>query len=98
MSAVLPADGQSRFRPQDRETTLVNASSLLGESGRTECRDCDLGFSKALQMAGKGEIVLDSGWLAARSTEVQFTGTQLTTTHPPSGPTMPWMEAVVPGT
>ncbi|XVE63002.1 hypothetical protein DITRI_Ditri06bG0164900 [Diplodiscus trichospermus] len=45
-----------------------------------------------------GKIVLDSGWLAARSTEVQLTGTQLTTTHPPTGPTSPWMEAVVPGT
>ncbi|XP_052734776.1 mannosylglycoprotein endo-beta-mannosidase isoform X2 [Vigna angularis] len=41
---------------------------------------------------------LDSGWLAARSTEVQFTGTQLTTTHPPTGPTSPWMEALVPAT
>ncbi|KAJ3688025.1 hypothetical protein LUZ61_017189 [Rhynchospora tenuis] len=42
--------------------------------------------------------VLDSGWLAARSTEVSLTGVQLTTTHPPSGPTAPWMEASVPGT
>ncbi|KAJ4772642.1 Beta-mannosidase [Rhynchospora pubera] len=42
--------------------------------------------------------VLDSGWLAARSTEVSLTGVQLTTTHPPSGPTTPWMEASVPGT
>lgn len=49
-------------------------------------------------MAEIGKIVLDSGWLAARSTEVQLTGTQLTTTHPPSGPTSPWMEAAVPGT
>ncbi|KAF2316902.1 hypothetical protein GH714_042243 [Hevea brasiliensis] len=49
-------------------------------------------------MAKIGKIVLDSGWLAARSTEVQLTGTQLTTTHPPSGPTSPWMEADVPGT
>ncbi|KAK4282804.1 hypothetical protein QN277_014135 [Acacia crassicarpa] len=45
-----------------------------------------------------GKTTLDSGWLAARSTEVQFSGTQLTTTHPPTGPTSPWMEAVVPGT
>ncbi|OMO99177.1 Glycoside hydrolase, family 2, immunoglobulin-like beta-sandwich [Corchorus olitorius] len=45
-----------------------------------------------------GKIVLDSGWLAARSTEVELTGTQLTTTQPPTGPTAPWMEAVVPGT
>ncbi|KAK8620770.1 hypothetical protein V6N13_067232 [Hibiscus sabdariffa] len=44
------------------------------------------------------KTVLDSGWLAARSTEVPLTGIQLTTTHPPPGPTSPWMEAVVPGT
>ncbi|EEF49833.1 mannosylglycoprotein endo-beta-mannosidase [Ricinus communis] len=49
-------------------------------------------------MAKIGKTVLDSGWLAARSTEVQFNGTQLTTTHPPSGPTEPWMEAAIPGT
>jgi len=41
---------------------------------------------------------LDSGWVAARSTEVHFTGTQLTTTHPPTGSTSPWMEALVPST
>ncbi|CAL1393459.1 unnamed protein product [Linum trigynum] len=42
--------------------------------------------------------VLDSGWIAARSTEVKLTGIQLTTTNPPSvGPKSPWMEAVVPG-
>ncbi|KAL2469207.1 Mannosylglycoprotein endo-beta-mannosidase [Forsythia ovata] len=46
-----------------------------------------------------GKRVLDKGWLAARSTEVEFTGIQLTTTNPPSSvPTSPWMEAVVPGT
>ncbi|KAL3538103.1 hypothetical protein ACH5RR_001469 [Cinchona calisaya] len=45
-----------------------------------------------------GKVVLDKGWLAARSTEIELTGVQLTTTHPPSGPTSPWMEAVVPGT
>lgn len=47
-----------------------------------------------------GKTVLDKGWLAARSTEVELTGIQLTTTHPPSSaPTkLPWMEAVVPGT
>ncbi|XP_020961094.1 mannosylglycoprotein endo-beta-mannosidase [Arachis ipaensis] len=44
------------------------------------------------------KTVLDSGWLAARSTEVQFTGIQLTTTHPPTSPTSPWMQALVPGT
>lgn len=43
--------------------------------------------------------VLDSGWLAARSTEVSATGVQLTTTQPPSfPPSAPWMEASVPGT
>ncbi|KAK6911545.1 Glycoside hydrolase family 2, catalytic domain [Dillenia turbinata] len=46
-----------------------------------------------------GKTVLDSGWLAARSTEVDLNGVQLTTTHPPSSPpSLPWMEAVVPGT
>ncbi|KAK4850793.1 hypothetical protein QYF36_009863 [Acer negundo] len=48
--------------------------------------------------AETGKTKLDSRWLAARSTEVQLTGTQLTTTHPPAGPTAPWMDAVVPGT
>lgn len=41
---------------------------------------------------------LDSGWLAARSTEISLSGVELTTTHPPSQPTKPWMEGVVPGT
>lgn len=45
-----------------------------------------------------GKIVLDKGWLAARSTEVELSGVQLTTTHPPSASADPWMEAVVPGT
>lgn len=49
-------------------------------------------------MAEIGKTKLDSGWLAARSTDIQLTGTQLTTTHPPAGPSSPWMEAVVPGT
>ncbi|KAI8026876.1 Mannosylglycoprotein endo-beta-mannosidase [Camellia lanceoleosa] len=50
-------------------------------------------------MAEIGNTKLDSGWLAARSTEVELTGVQLTTTHPPSSaPNSPWMEAVVPGT
>ncbi|KAJ4829335.1 hypothetical protein Tsubulata_015568 [Turnera subulata] len=52
-------------------------------------------------MANKtNKIVLDSGWVAARSTEVHLTGTQLTTTQPPSTtkPTAPWMPALVPGT
>ncbi|CAI9102221.1 OLC1v1000454C1 [Oldenlandia corymbosa var. corymbosa] len=49
-------------------------------------------------MAELGKTVLDKGWLAARSTEVELTGVQLTTTDPPSGPINPWMEAVIPGT
>ncbi|KAJ0977496.1 hypothetical protein J5N97_012970 [Dioscorea zingiberensis] len=49
-------------------------------------------------MAEIGKRKLDSGWLAARSTEIELTGVQLTTTHPPSGPSAPWMEAEVPGT
>ncbi|KAH7667009.1 Mannosylglycoprotein endo-beta-mannosidase protein [Dioscorea alata] len=49
-------------------------------------------------MAKIGKTRLDSGWLAARSTEIDLTGVQLTTTHPPSGPSSPWMEAAVPGT
>ncbi|KAK7277929.1 hypothetical protein RJT34_22948 [Clitoria ternatea] len=48
--------------------------------------------------AEQGKTSLDSGWLAARSSDVPFTGTQLTTTHTPSGPTSPWMEALVPST
>ncbi|KAI0497438.1 hypothetical protein KFK09_020663 [Dendrobium nobile] len=49
-------------------------------------------------MATVGKTKLESGWLAARSTEVEVTGVQLTTTTPPSGPSAPWMEAAVPGT
>jgi len=48
-----------------------------------------------------GKQVLDTGWLAARSTEVELTGVQLTTTDPPAaGPdtVAPWMPAAVPGT
>ncbi|KAL3843961.1 hypothetical protein ACJIZ3_001364 [Penstemon smallii] len=44
-----------------------------------------------------GKRLLDKGWLAVRSTEVDLTGVQLTTTDPPSDQ-HPWMEAVVPGT
>lgn len=47
---------------------------------------------------GIGKRVLDKGWLAARSTEVDLTGVELTTTHSPSAQQSPWMEAVVPGT
>lgn len=46
----------------------------------------------------QGKKVLEEGWLAARSTDIQLTGIQLTTTHPPSSDTLHWMPAVVPGT
>ncbi|MED6220111.1 hypothetical protein PIB30_041737 [Stylosanthes scabra] len=50
----------------------------------------------------QGKMILDSEWVAARSIDVQFTGIQLTTTHPPSTTTTPisppWMQALVPGT
>lgn len=46
----------------------------------------------------QGKKVLEEGWLAARSTDLQLTGIQLTTTHPPSSDTSPWMPAVIPGT
>ncbi|KAG5541419.1 hypothetical protein RHGRI_021295 [Rhododendron griersonianum] len=49
-------------------------------------------------MGEMGKRKLDTGWFAARSTEVKLTGVELTTTHPPSSPDQPWMEAVVPGT
>ncbi|KAK1316328.1 Mannosylglycoprotein endo-beta-mannosidase [Acorus calamus] len=46
-----------------------------------------------------GKTKLDSGWIAARSTEVDLNGVRLTTTRPPSiPPSSPWMEAAVPGT
>ncbi|KAF9687667.1 hypothetical protein SADUNF_Sadunf02G0116900 [Salix dunnii] len=41
--------------------------------------------------------MLDSGWLAARSTEVNLSGTQFITTHCPTSPNKAWMEVVVPG-
>ncbi|XP_023747621.1 mannosylglycoprotein endo-beta-mannosidase [Lactuca sativa] len=46
----------------------------------------------------QGKKVLEDGWLAARSTDVELTGIQLTTTHPPSSDASPWMPAVIPGT
>ena len=46
----------------------------------------------------QGKKVLEEGWLAARSTDVELTGIQLTTTHPPSSDTSLWMPAVIPGT
>ncbi|KAL1195384.1 Mannosylglycoprotein endo-beta-mannosidase [Cardamine amara subsp. amara] len=50
-------------------------------------------------MAAIGKTLLDPGWLAARSTEVDVDGVHLSTTNPPSlGSKFPWMEAVVPGT
>ncbi|KAL8205918.1 hypothetical protein R6Q57_009469 [Mikania cordata] len=45
-----------------------------------------------------GKTVLEDGWLAARSTDVQLTGNQLTTINPPSSDNPPWMPAVIPGT
>ncbi|KAL0347988.1 UNVERIFIED_CONTAM: Mannosylglycoprotein endo-beta-mannosidase [Sesamum angustifolium] len=48
--------------------------------------------------AGIGKKVLNEEWLAARSTEVDLSGIELTTTHPPTSDQSPWMEAVVPGT
>nr|CAB3461596.1 unnamed protein product [Digitaria exilis] len=46
-----------------------------------------------------GKRVLDTGWLAARSTDIALTGVQLTTTQPPAAvPAAPWMSAAVPGT
>ncbi|KAL9318501.1 hypothetical protein ACSQ67_015018 [Phaseolus vulgaris] len=41
------------------------------------------------------KVTLHSGWLAARSTEVHFTGTQLTTTHPPSASAQPVLATLV---
>uniref|UniRef100_A0A0D9WG48 Beta-mannosidase n=1 Tax=Leersia perrieri TaxID=77586 RepID=A0A0D9WG48_9ORYZ len=55
----------------------------------------------AAAAAAVGKRVLDTGWLAARSTEVSLTGEKLTTTDPPAAdpdPTAPWMHAAVPGT
>ncbi|CAN8311694.1 unnamed protein product [Cochlearia groenlandica] len=50
-------------------------------------------------MAEIGKTILDSGWIAARSTEVDDDGEKLTTTNPPSlGSKSLWMEAIVPGT
>ncbi|KAK4406610.1 Mannosylglycoprotein endo-beta-mannosidase [Sesamum angolense] len=48
--------------------------------------------------AAIGKKVLDEEWLAARSTEVDLSGIELTTTNPPTSDQSPWMEAVVPGT
>ncbi|CAD5181350.1 unnamed protein product [Musa acuminata subsp. malaccensis] len=60
--------------------------------------DCERGLGERRRRVGMGKTKLDSGWLAARSSEVAATGVQLTTTQPPTGPSAPWMEAVVPGT
>ncbi|GKB53064.1 mannosylglycoprotein endo-beta-mannosidase, partial [Tanacetum coccineum] len=46
----------------------------------------------------KGKKVLEQGWIAARSTDVELTGIQLTTTHPPPSSSPHWMPAVIPGT
>ncbi|THU57852.1 hypothetical protein C4D60_Mb03t07950 [Musa balbisiana] len=60
--------------------------------------ECEGGVRERRRRVGMGKTKLDSGWLAARSSEVAATGVQLTTTQPPTGPSAPWMEAVVPGT
>ncbi|KAM0916135.1 hypothetical protein ACQ4PT_010252 [Festuca glaucescens] len=53
----------------------------------------------AAEAPAVGKQVLDTGWLAARSTEVALTGVELTTTHPrSSSAAAPWMHAAVPGT
>ncbi|KAH9314279.1 hypothetical protein KI387_022906 [Taxus chinensis] len=44
------------------------------------------------------KMKLDSGWIAGRWKEVSNSGEELTTTHPPSPSTKPWMEGLVPGT
>ncbi|KAI0526798.1 hypothetical protein KFK09_002389 [Dendrobium nobile] len=51
-----------------------------------------------MAVAMVGKTLLDSAWLAARSTEVEANGVLLTTTMQPSGPSPPWMEADIPGT
>ena len=47
-------------------------------------------------------MILDSGWVAARASDLPFrSGIQLTTTHPPpssAAAELPWMQADVPGT
>jgi mannosylglycoprotein endo-beta-mannosidase len=53
---------------------------------------------EAAEAPAVGKQVLDTGWLAARSTEVSLTGVELTTTHPPATAAAPWMPAAVPGT
>lgn len=56
-------------------------------------------LSSKTTMSEIGKTLLDSGWLAARSTEVNEDGKQLTTTNPASlGSQSKWMEAAVPGT
>ncbi|KAJ7542524.1 hypothetical protein O6H91_10G110000 [Diphasiastrum complanatum] len=55
------------------------------------CRKCFLSVDMQ-------SIILDSQWLAARATDVPWTGEELTTSHFPSAESKDWMEAVVPGT
>ncbi|THG01585.1 hypothetical protein TEA_029765 [Camellia sinensis var. sinensis] len=88
--------------PPSKNQTCCIPSSNLPPSLLKHFEFEALGFSRDqaqyTTMAEIGNTKLDSGWLAARSTEVELTGVQLTTTHPPSSaPNSPWMEAVVPG-
>jgi len=76
----------------------VNDGSLIGSKVRAQLHEKIRVKSLQLLPVTMGKVTLGSGWLAARSTEVHFTGTQLTTTNPPSASTHPWMEAIVPGT
>lgn len=43
-------------------------------------------------------MILNKGWVAARASDVEFSGEDLTTSHFPSLKAGSWMEAVVPGT
>jgi mannosylglycoprotein endo-beta-mannosidase len=43
-------------------------------------------------------MILNQGWVAARASDVELSGEDLTTSHFPSLKTEPWIEAVVPGT
>ncbi|KAL5701850.1 mannosylglycoprotein endo-beta-mannosidase [Ranunculus cassubicifolius] len=49
-------------------------------------------------MVSSSKTKLNSGWIAARSTEINLTGLELTTTNPPPSLSSPWIEALIPGT
>nr|XP_043619072.1 mannosylglycoprotein endo-beta-mannosidase [Erigeron canadensis] len=44
------------------------------------------------------KVLEEEGWLAARSTDIELTGIQLTTTRPPSSSDPLWIPAAIPGT